>query len=60
MAKTNFSNDAFRKGAMSGTPPSPVRDGSNFRPWKTVLGIVTNSTTVLPKMSSSTNVMPRP
>jgi hypothetical protein len=51
MAKTNFSNDAFRKGVMLGTSLSSARDGSSFRPWKTVLGNAMSSTTLLPKMS---------
>jgi hypothetical protein len=38
------SSNAFRKGVTSGTPPSPVRNGRGFRPWKTVLGSTTPST----------------
>jgi hypothetical protein len=39
-----ISSDAFRKGVTPGTPPSPVRNGRGFRPWKTVLGSTTPST----------------
>jgi hypothetical protein len=38
VAETNFNSDAFRMGVALETTPSPVRDGSGFRPRKTVLG----------------------
>lgn len=44
MAETNFSSDAFRKGATSGMPSSHVRDGPSFRQWKSVLGNVVPTT----------------
>jgi hypothetical protein len=42
--ETNFSSNAFRKGATSGMPSSHVRDGPSFRQWKSVLGNVVTST----------------
>jgi hypothetical protein len=38
VAETNFNSDAFRMGVALETTPSLVRDGSGFRPRKTVLG----------------------